>query len=225
MAVSPSDLLAADTLLARALGRYTERHPEPEADLLTELVECLIGQRTTASHTALAMANLRRLFRSWAEVAAADPDTLAEALRPAGLARQKAGRLREVLARVHGDAYAYSLEFLHDLSPHEARAYLRSLPGVGEHTAALVLAFAGRLPGVMPVEAHIDRVSRRLGWVPGGSARAAAQRGIESAGAEMRMIDLHVNLIRVGRHYCKESVPDCPECPLADLCPSFRLPW
>ncbi|HAH68278.1 MAG TPA: DNA lyase, partial [Synergistaceae bacterium] len=47
----------------------------------------------------------------------------------------------------------------------KAREFLVSLPGVGVKTAACVLVFDLGVPA-FPVDTHVARISRRLGWAP-----------------------------------------------------------
>jgi len=148
---------------------------------------------------------------------------LTDLVRPAGLAKQKAARVQGILQRIFRDTGAYSLDFLRTAETRSATRYLCSLPGVGPHTAALVLVFAVGRPGVMPVDGHVQRVARRLGWAPKDATPHAVQQAIEKAAEGQDLMDLHVNLIRLGHRHCGEGMPDCPGCPVSDHCASARV--
>jgi endonuclease-3 len=95
---------------------------------------------------------------------------------------------------------------------------LVSMPGVGRKTANVIRSVAFGLPG-LPVDTHVQRLSRRLGLTdqtdPVKVEMAlnpmvpADQRGAFS----LRMI-LH------GRATCTARAPRCGVCVLADFCPS-----
>ncbi|USZ69126.1 endonuclease III [Halorussus salilacus] len=100
-----------------------------------------------------------------AALADADPEALADTIRPAGLYNRKADVLTAVAERVlddHGSAAAFD-EFVRDGDPAEVRSALLDLSGVGPKTADCVLLFAGGRGGVFPVDTHVHRVYRRLG--------------------------------------------------------------
>lgn len=214
------NILEADETLAAVYGRRSETWQC--TDPLDELIESILNQRTTNAHAARAMRNLRGQGAPWAAVASLPYDVLCDLVRPAGLARQKAARIQEILERLHAEAGDYTLDFLREMESRAATKFLCSLPGVGVHTAALVLLFALGRPGVMPVDGHVHRVARRLGWAPHDAGVGAVQRAIEAAAPERNLLDLHVNLIRIGRQHCSESAPDCPQCPLAHQCAAAR---
>ena len=71
----------------------------------------------------------------------AHPDTVATvigaAIRPGGLAPTKAPRLQQLLAEVRERCPDYDLGELSELPLNEAKAWLRSLPGVGPDVGLL----------------------------------------------------------------------------------------
>ncbi len=224
MDIAVPDIAALDNALAAVFGRPSEGW-QP-SDPLVKLIERVLGQRTTHAHVRRAMANLEAHCAGWADVAALSHDVLADLVRPAGLARQKAGRIHDLLERIHLETGAYSLQCLYSMDNRGATRFLRSLPGVGAHTAALVLLFALGRPGVMPVESHVQRVARRLGWADPSATALVVQQAVERAAPDRNLMDLHVNLIRLGHRHCGPGTPDCPDCPVSDRCASARLqPW
>ncbi|HWI61565.1 MAG TPA: hypothetical protein VNT75_06995 [Symbiobacteriaceae bacterium] len=208
-----------DLALADVFGRYSAQW-QP-ADPLQKLIERVLGQRTTHTHVRRALANLGAHCRSWADVAALQHDILADLVRPVGLAQPKAARVHGILAQLFRETGAYSLEFIKEMDNRAATRYLLGLPGVGEHTAALVLMFALGRRGVMPVDTLVHRVAPRLGWAPHDASAKAVQQAIEAAAPDQDLMDLHVNLCRLGERHCRAGTPDCPGCPVNHLCGTF----
>ena len=83
-------------------------------------------------------------------------------IRPGGLAPQKAPRIQASLQRLREAHGNHSLEFLGDMEPLAARAWLTGIDGVGVKTASVVLLMSFGMP-LMPVDRHVDRVSKRIG--------------------------------------------------------------
>lgn len=212
-----------DERLAAVYGRYSAvLARRPPVDPLDRLIHYLVNQRTTHAAAARAMAAVRAHYPTWAALAAAPHDHVADLLRPAGLADAKAGRVQAVLQQVCLEMGDYTLAALREWPTEQVVRYLRSLPGVGPHAAALVAMFILRRRGVFPVETVIQRVAGRLAWVPPGATALAVQRAVEAHGRELDLTDLHVNLIELGRRHCRADGTECWECPLADVCPSSR---
>jgi len=92
------------------------------------------------------------------------------------------------------------------------------IPGVGPKTAAIVLLFSLGKPA-FPVDTHIYRVTGRLGLRPPKMSREQAHLWLEALFPPDTYYDVHLNLIRLGRTYCRPRNPKCAECPLRDLCP------
>jgi len=96
------------------------------------------------------------------------------------------------------------------------RASLEELPGVGRKTANVILNTAFGQP-TMAVDTHIFRVANRTGLAPGKTVREVEERLLKRVPAEF-LQDAHHWLILHGRYVCKARSPDCPRCPVADLC-------
>jgi endonuclease-3 len=96
------------------------------------------------------------------------------------------------------------------------RAGLEALPGVGRKTANVILNTAFGQP-TMAVDTHIFRVANRTGLAPGKTVREVEDRLLKRVPAEF-LQDAHHWLILHGRYVCKARSPDCPGCPVADLC-------
>jgi DNA-3-methyladenine glycosylase II len=71
-----------------------------------------------------------------------------DALRGAGISRQKAGYLRDLAARVHGGGVP--IDTLHELSDEEIVKTLTSIKGVGQWTAQMFLMFRLGRPDILP---------------------------------------------------------------------------
>src|SRR5437667_12126420 len=95
---------------------------------------------------------------------------------------------------------------------------LVALPGVGPKTAACVLLFSLDRP-FFPVDTHVHRVAIRLGLVAPKANAVVAQRELQAAMRPEEMYELHMSLIRHGRHVCVAQRPLCSQCVLRDLCP------
>ena len=190
--------------------------PPPETrDPLELLIRTILSQNTSDRNRDAAYSALRRAFPTWEEVLRAPAEKLAEAIKPAGLYRQRAERIQEAVRRATAAQGTPSLEFLRTLSEEEAESWLLSLPGVGKKTAYIVLLFfLGRRR--FPVDTHIQRVTRRLGlW----NGRRDPHRALGPVVPEGREYALHLNLIHLGRTLCRPRNPRCGACPLLDLCP------
>jgi hypothetical protein len=74
-----------------------------------------------------------------------------------------------------------------------------------------------------PVDTHIHRVTRRLGWIP---EKASAEKAHEICGAAIPTklhYRLHLNLIELRRRICHAQRPEHEACPLRDLCDFYRV--
>ncbi|MDH4166154.1 MAG: endonuclease III [Gammaproteobacteria bacterium] len=97
------------------------------------------------------------------------------------------------------------------------RQALEELPGVGRKTANVVLNSAFRVP-TMPVDTHIFRVAKRLGLARGDTPRAIEDGLLKAIPADY-LLNAHHWLLLHGRYICKARKPECPRCPVVDLCP------
>ena len=96
------------------------------------------------------------------------------------------------------------------------REALEKLPGVGRKTANVVLNIAFGEPTIA-VDTHIFRVGNRTGLAPGKTVLAVEQK-LERAVPVKYRLHAHHWLILHGRYICKARKPDCPACPVNDLC-------
>lgn len=199
-------------------GEPTWRNPLPPLD---ELVSTILSQNTNDVNRDRAFAALRQRFPSWEAVRDAEESAVIEAIRPAGLAKQKGPRIQRLLRAITAERGALDLTFLADLPIEEARAWLMKFDGVGPKTAAIVLLFSLGKPA-FPVDTHIYRVSGRLGLRPARLPVEATHRHLEALFPTVAYSAVHLNLIRLGREICTARRADCPRCPLRDLCDYAR---
>jgi endonuclease-3 len=207
------------TALGRLRKRFGDLLPPRRSDPLEELVLTVLSQHTSDVNAERSFRSLRAAFPTWEAVVRARPGRVADAIRSGGLAETKAPRIQAILREIRDRRGAFDLSYLRDLPDDAARAELMSLPGVGPKTAAVVLSFSLDRDA-MPVDTHVYRVTRRLGWIPPTASAERADRLLhELIPAGMRT-ELHVALIRLGREICKAPTPRCRQCPLNDICPT-----
>jgi endonuclease-3 len=98
----------------------------------------------------------------------------------------------------------------------DSREALESLPGVGRKTANVVCNIAFGQPTIA-VDTHLFRLGNRTGLAP-GKTPLEVERKLEKRVPKAYLQHAHHWLILHGRYICKARKPDCPACPVNDLC-------
>jgi endonuclease-3 len=184
--------------------------PGTELDYRTPfelLVAVILSAQATDKSVNLATRKLFAVARTPQALAKLGAEGIAPYVRTIGLWSAKANNLaamsRLLLERHGGEV------------PRQ-REDLEALPGVGRKTANVVLNTAFGEPTIA-VDTHIFRVSNRTGLAPGKNVRQVEDRLLKVVEPEFAR-DAHHWLILHGRYVCKARKPDCPACPIADLC-------
>ena len=192
---------------------------QPRYDPASELVYTILSQHTSDVNSERAFRALMATFGSLEAIAAADVADIEEAIRSGGLAKTKAPRIKAILNEVMRKVGSYDLSFLAEMPLEDAKAWLKELDGVGPKTAAIILCFSLGLPA-MPVDTHIYRVSRRLGFIGPKVSAEQAHDILEPMVAPEDVFAFHLYLINHGRQVCKARRPRCADCVMAWGCPS-----
>lgn len=195
-------------------GEPTWRNPLPALD---ELVSTILSQNTNDTNRDRAFQALTKRFDTWEAVRDAPVADVIEAIRPAGLANQKGPRIQNILRQITDMCGGLNLEFLNSMPPDEVRNWLMQFKGVGPKTAAIVMQFSLEMPA-FPVDTHVYRVTGRLGLRPQKMSPDQAHQYLEEQLPPETYYAAHLNLIRLGREICHARQPNCPNCPLKDLC-------
>ena len=204
--------------LAEAYGIPQWGQPQPPLD---ELVSTILSQNTNDRNRDLAFTRLRARFPTWEAVRDAPLDEVIDTIRPAGLGNQKGARIQEVLRQINAERGALDLEFLRSLPDEAALAWLTRFKGVGPKTASIVLVFSLGKPA-FPVDTHVYRVSGRIGLRPAAISVEQAHTYLVGVFLPQQYGSGHINLILLGRRTCHARKPDCPHCPVQDLCQYYQ---
>jgi endonuclease-3 len=189
----------------------------PNRKPIDELVLTILSQHTNDRNSGRAFAALKEAFPTWDEVRDAPVAEVEDAIRPGGLAQQKAPRIQTILCELGPEP---DLDWTETAPIEESREYLLGLPGVGRKTAACVLLFSWGLPDI-PVDVHIHRVGGRLGLFPEKASLERAHDEMLALVPSADVYEFHLNLIRHGRTICRPK-PRCGECELRRMCPWYR---
>ena len=200
------------------MPKWTEAKGNP----FKTLIVTIISQNTADRNTARAFERLSKRFEIKPEVLAkAENSQIEETLRVAGLYRSKAKTIKTVstiiLEKFHG-----SVQPILSLPLEEARKTLMALSGIGPKTADVVLLFSAKQPTI-PVDTHVNRVAKRLGFAPANGDYDAVRNSLQSLYNPRSYLAVHVLLIAHGRRYCKARRPLCEQCPVNMHCPSRGL--
>jgi endonuclease-3 len=94
---------------------------------------------------------------------------------------------------------------------------LVQLAGVGRKTANVVVSNAFGIPAIA-VDTHVERVSKRLGICRWKDSVLEVEKQLQKMVPKEEWTDTHHRLIFFGRYHCTARQPNCPECPLLDIC-------
>jgi len=210
--VSRSPPLRQPARVRELFERFRALNPHPKTELeystpFELLVAVILSAQATDKSVNLATRSLFKVANTPQAIAALGVEGLSRYVRSIGLYQGKAKNIvatcRKLLAE-HGGRVP------------EDREALEALPGVGRKTANVILNTAFGQPTIA-VDTHLFRVANRLGLAPGKTVREVEDGLMERVPEEFKH-DAHHWLILHGRYVCKARKPDCPMCPVADLC-------
>lgn len=100
---------------------------------------------------------------------------------------------------------------------------LESLPGVGRKTANVVLTEGFGIPRI-PVDTHVERVSKRMGIVNDNESVVAVEETLEKMIPQARWHKAHHLLLFMGRYHCFAKNPKCGNCFYKEECKYDKKP-
>ncbi|HBR69991.1 MAG TPA: endonuclease III [Rhodospirillaceae bacterium] len=192
--------------------RLKAKNPQPKSELewtnpFTLLVAVVLSAQATDTGVNKATKELFKVVDTPEEMLALGEAGLREHIKTIGLFNTKAKNVI-ALSQILVDEYGSQVP--------DDRDALVKLPGVGRKTANVVLNVVFGQP-TMAVDTHIFRVSNRTGLAPGKTPEAVEDALLKRVPEEY-LLHAHHWLILHGRYICKARKPDCPACPVRDLC-------
>jgi len=184
-------------------------------DPFRTVVSSMLSARTREEDTRRATNNLFTMAQTPAEMLNLSDEQLREAIRMTTYWENKVRYLRglcEQLVRDHDGEVPRDLESL------------MALPGVGWKTATLTQWIAFGIAEEICVDVHVARIGKRLGLV---NPKTKQPRKISHE--LMPQIPREIwgpwnpMMVRFGREVCFPNRPNCPGCPLNDICPKVGV--
>ena len=219
----PPETGAARTRRARAIARrLAQRYPHPELPLRHSspfqlLIATILSAQSTDAQVNLVTPGLFQRYRTPADFANARREELEQAIHSTGFFRAKTRAIQNasrMLVERFGGKVPRTLE------------ELVQLDGVGRKTANVVLSIFG-VPGIV-VDTHVRRLSRRMALTAHDDPDKIEQ-DLMGVIPRADWSAFSLRLIYFGRQVCDARRPQCPSCPVRDLCPSSRHggfpPW
>ncbi len=188
---------------------------------LSELIYIILSTRTQEQSFRKTFVRLRRAFPSWNRITSRDRAKIRAILRSNGLARIKTTQIVSIINRLRREFGNATLSPLRRMGDREAEGFLTQLPGVSLKIAKCVLMYSIER-SVLPVDVHVHRIARRLGF-PVKNRPDTSQQLIESAIPPRFRYSFHVNAVAHGRKLCTSRNPQCMYCPISRYCHLSKL--
>jgi endonuclease-3 len=204
----------ARTILDRLKREYPDaRCALRHGDAYQLLVATILSAQCTDARVNMVTPTFFARYPSPEALARADRGEVEEIIRSTGFFRNKTrsliGMAQALVADHRGEVPGTMEE-------------LRVLPGVGRKTANVVLGNAFGINEGVTVDTHVTRLSRLLGLTRHDDPVKIEHDLMPLFPREDWALLSHL-LIFHGRQVCIARRPRCPECVLADLCPSAAV--
>lgn len=172
------------------------------------VIAVMLSAQTTDKAVNRVTAILFSKFDSLEKLAKADLFEIEDCIRSIGLYKVKAKNVLEISKTI--------LNEFNGVVPSD-KNFLMSLPGVGNKTAGVVRAelFEGL---ELPVDTHVFRVSKRLGFTNAKDNVLDTERKLKRIIPKKDWVKIHHQFIHFGRYFCTAKNPKCSECKLRDIC-------
>ncbi len=195
------------------LQTFDEMFPEAHCELVHKnpfelLIATLLSAQCTDILVNRVTADLFQKYKSPQDYLAVPIEELQQDIRSIGLFRNKSKNIQAL-------SVILLEEFGGEVPP--SRDTMMTLPGVGRKTANVVASNAFGVPA-LAVDTHVERVAKRLGMNRWKDRPLDVEEKIMRWTPMDKWTQTHHQVIFFGRYHCTAKKPNCPECPLLDVC-------
>ncbi len=192
-------------------------YPDAKCELLYKhdyelVISVMLSSQTTDKKVNSVTSILFYKYPSLESLAAANVADIEKILRPLGMSNKKAIYVIEIAKRII-DQYKGTVP--------SSREELMSLAGVGNKTANVIRAEVFKIPEI-PVDTHIERISKRLALVRKECNVGEIEKELKKMIPDDIKIRTHHQMIRFGRYICKAKNPQCKDCQLKLICSFYK---
>lgn len=152
-------------------------------------------------------------YKTWQNYANADLVELQKDIHGVNFHLGKAERIIKA-AKMIQDTFGGKL-------PHTMTELIK-IPGIARKSANVILIELWNITEGIVVDTHVTRLSKRLGLTNGDNAVKIEQDLVKVIPYEY-WANFSMALVLHGRYVCKAQRPNCRECLLKALCPSFAV--
>ncbi|UUI00993.1 endonuclease III [Oceanobacillus jeddahense] len=202
-----------NTQIRQCLDTMAEMFPDAEGELVHSnpfelVIAVLLSAQCTDKLVNKVTADLFKKYKTPEDYLAVPLEEVENDIRSIGLYRSKAKNIQK-LCRTLIDNYNGEVP--------QTKEELVKLAGVGRKTANVVASIAFNEPSIA-VDTHVERVSKRLGICRWKDSVVEVENTLMRKVPREEWSVTHHRMIFFGRYHCKARNPNCPECPLLELC-------
>lgn len=202
-----------NTQIRHCLDVMAEMFPDAEGELVHSnpfelVIAVLLSAQCTDKLVNKVTADLFKKYKTPEDYLAVPLEEVENDIRSIGLYRSKAKNIQK-LCRTLIDDYNGKVP--------QTKEELVKLAGVGRKTANVVASVAFNEPAIA-VDTHVERVSKRLGICRWKDSVTEVENTLMRKVPRDEWSVTHHRMIFFGRYHCKARNPNCPECPLLDIC-------
>lgn len=195
-------LAAMDELFPNAVCALVHR------DAWQLLVATILSAQCTDERVNKVTPGLFEKYPTIEDFAAVSQEELAEDIRSTGFFNNKAKSIRGAAQKILADFGGEVPRTLEELI---------TVPGAARKTANVVLGTAYGIATGIVVDTHVQRIARRLDLTTEKDP-VKVERDLLKVIPEDKWIIFSHQVIHHGRGLCKARKPQCPDCPLNDIC-------
>ncbi|MFC4022972.1 endonuclease III [Oceanobacillus longus] len=195
------------------LDEMAEMFPDAKGELVHSnpfelVIAVLLSAQCTDKLVNKVTANLFKKYKKPEDYLEVSLEELENDIKSIGLYRTKAKNIKKLCQMLLDDYNGKVPRTKEDLI---------KLAGVGRKTANVVASIAFNEPAIA-VDTHVERVSKRLGICRWKDSVIEVEETLMRKVPRDEWSVTHHRMIFFGRYHCKARNPNCPECPLLELC-------
>ena len=201
------------------LKEYGEQNWWPADTPFEVMLGAILTQNTSWTNVERAITALKEVCElTPAGILSLTLEQLQDAIRTSGYYRQKSLRVQG-FCRFLMEEYGGDISRMDGIETGELRARLLSFKGVGPETADSILLYALNRP-IFVVDTYTIRLFSRLGLceeiVKYNQVQSLFMDKLEHDA--LMFNEYHALIVKHAKEKCRKRMPECVECPLAELC-------